>query len=105
MKRTERSKIFGSNWPHANAKSSMLQENNPDAACMYAGTKYVETTERKSSAVRLETKANPSRITPAKSSTTLCSYKQKTAHRNKEKWKKKALFPKKNEKRKRLAGK
>ena len=37
----------------ANAKSSMLQDNSPDAACMYehACTEYIERTERKSSVV------------------------------------------------------
>ena len=35
MKRTERSTILGANWRLASAKSSMLQDNNPDAAHMY----------------------------------------------------------------------
>ena len=34
MKRTERSMVSGENWRLANAKSSMVHENNPDAACM-----------------------------------------------------------------------
>ena len=34
MKRTEKSMVLGANWRLANAKSSMVHENNPDAACM-----------------------------------------------------------------------
>ena len=34
-KRTERSMNLSANWRLAYSKSSMLQENNPDAACMY----------------------------------------------------------------------
>ena len=45
------------NWRLANAKSSMVHENNPDAAYM----DEIERTERKSSV-----QANPSRITQAK---------------------------------------
>ena len=43
------SNVFGANRRLANAKSSMLQENNPDAACMYE----IERTERKSGRVYL----------------------------------------------------
>ena len=35
MKQTKRSTILGANCRLANAKSSMLQDNNLDAACMY----------------------------------------------------------------------
>ena len=31
---TERSMILGANWRFVNAKSAMLQDNKPDAACM-----------------------------------------------------------------------
>ena len=55
--------ILGANWRLANAKSSILKENNP--VCMCEG----ERTERKSSVIhmllRLEMKAHPSRITQA----------------------------------------
>ena len=27
--------MLGANWPLANAESSIIHENNPDAACMY----------------------------------------------------------------------
>ena len=37
--------VLGANWRLANAKSSMVHENNPDAACM----DEIERTERKSS--------------------------------------------------------
>ena len=57
MKWTESSMVLGANWRLANAKSSMVHENNPDAACM----DEIERTERKSSV-----QANPSRIAPAK---------------------------------------
>ena len=47
------SNVFGANRRLANAKSSMLQENNPDAACMYVHTFDVhgrESTARHSTA-------------------------------------------------------
>ena len=34
MKWTERFMVLGANWRLAHAKSSMVHENNPDAACM-----------------------------------------------------------------------
>ena len=43
MKRRERSMVLGANWRLANAKSSMVHENNPDAACMGE----IERTERR----------------------------------------------------------
>ena len=48
MKRTEKSMFLGANWRLANAKSSMVHENNPDAACM----DEIERTEKKSSVYR-----------------------------------------------------
>ena len=63
MTQTQKSMILGANWRLANAKSSILKENNP--VCMCEG----ERTERKSSVIhmllRLEMKAHPSRITQA----------------------------------------
>ena len=56
MKRTERSVVLGANWRLANAKSSMVHENNRDAACM----DEMERTERKSSV-----QPDPLRITAA----------------------------------------
>ena len=47
--------VLGASMRLSNAKSSMVHENNPDAACM----DEIERTERKSSV-----QANPSRITP-----------------------------------------
>ena len=49
MKRTERSTILGANGRLANAKRYKLQENNPDAACMYEI--HTAKTERMSSIV------------------------------------------------------
>ena len=37
--------VLGANWRLANAKSSMVHKNNPDAACM----DEIERTERRSS--------------------------------------------------------
>ena len=45
MKWTERSMVLGANWRLANAKSSTVHQNNPDAACMDG----IEMTGRKSS--------------------------------------------------------
>ena len=45
MKRTEGYVALGAHWRLANAKSFMVHEKNPDAACMHE----TERTERKSS--------------------------------------------------------
>ena len=63
-----RCKLLGANWRCANAKSSMLQENNPDAACMHeihTGRKKNGEKDQRCTLLRLEIQANPSRITPA----------------------------------------
>ena len=43
MKRIERPMVLGENWRLATAKSFMVHENNPDAACM----DEIERSERK----------------------------------------------------------
>ena len=58
MKRTERSMVLGVNWRLANAKSSMVHEDNTDTAYM----DEMDWTESKSTV-----QANPSSITPATS--------------------------------------
>ena len=62
LKRTERSTILGANRRVANAKSSILQDNNPNASCMHE--MHGKRTERKSSVVSYwSIKAHHSRIT------------------------------------------
>ena len=61
MEPTERSMILGASWRLSNVKSSMLQENNPHAACTHEI--HPKRTERKSSCcilLRSELKGNKS---------------------------------------------
>ena len=66
MTSTERSTILGTNWRIASARSSMLQDYNPDAARTHQiHTKKGGEKEQCCSLLRSKLKVNPSRTTPA----------------------------------------
>ena len=65
MKRTERPTSLGATDHWQNSKSSTLQENMLDAACLYEIHKKDGEKEQCCIFSSMEMKANPSRVTPA----------------------------------------